>query len=101
LVANKFDAIYQNRYQGDARAHKEIALEFLNDEFLNLINNCKAVREETKNQFKIKILPFSIGKVAFETIFDSYDQSYSSNILSEIIDDSFVVKGGRWTKFFS
>ena len=101
LVANKFDAIYQSRYQGDDRAHKEIAYEFLNDEFLNLINNCKAVREDTKNQFKIKILPFSIGKVAFETIFDYYDQTYSANILSEIIGDSFVVKGGKWTKFFS
>jgi hypothetical protein len=101
LVANKFDAIYQNKYQGDSREHKEIALEFLSDEFLNLINNCKAVREESKNKFKIKILPFSIGKVAFETIFDSYEQTYSTNILNEIIADSFVVKGGKWTKLFS
>lgn len=101
LVSNKFDAIYESSYLGDDRPHEIIASEFLHEEFLNLINNCKAVRDESKNKFKIKLLPFSIGKVSFETILETYNQTYASNILSEIISDSFIVKGGSWTKMFT
>ena len=100
LVANKFDAIYESSYAGDDRPHEEIASEFLHEEFLNLINNCKSVRDESKNKFKIKLLPFSIGKVSFETILESYNKIYSTNILNEIISDSFIVKGGGLSKFF-
>jgi hypothetical protein len=101
LVSNKFDAIYESLYAGDERPHEEIASEFLHEEFLNLINNCKAVRDESKNKFKIKLLPFSIGKVSYETILESYNQTYATNILNEIISDSFIVKGGRWSKIFN
>ena len=100
LVSNKFDAIYDSLYAGDDRPHEEIAAEFLHEEFLGLIENCKAARDDSKNKFKIKLLPFSIGKVSFETILEFHNKTYATNILNEIISDSFIVKGGFLSKFF-
>jgi hypothetical protein len=101
LVANKFDAIKESRYENNGKSDAENAADFIQQEFLSLINNCKSIRDDSKNKFKIRILPYSIGSVAFESILESYDNSFSSNLLSHVIADSFVVKGGKWTKFFN
>ncbi len=99
LVTNKFDAIKENRFNGDNRPDTELALEFLKEEFKNLINNCTSIRDESKNKFKIKVLPYSIGKVSYEFIVEDFNRNYSSSVIQNLIEDSFVVKGTKWSLF--
>ncbi|MGV0845675.1 hypothetical protein ACTS9T_03645 [Empedobacter falsenii] len=99
LVTNKFDAIKENRFNGDNRLDTELALEFLKEEFKNLINNCTSIRDESKNKFKIKVLPYSIGKVSYEFIVEDFNRNYSSSVIQNLIEDSFVVKGTKWSLF--
>ena len=100
MVSNKFDAIKNSRYASDNRNDNEIALDFLQEEFKSLINNCKDSKNQSKNKFKIKVLPYSIGSVKYESIIDDFNMDYSLKIINEILADSFVIKGGGWTKMF-
>jgi len=101
LVANKFDSIKQSRYSFDERSDAELALDFLNEEFKSLMNNCFAAREEIKNKFKIRVLPFSIGEVAFTSILKSYRIDYSQELIDKIIEDSFVMTKENFSIFKS
>ena len=99
LVANKFDAIKESRYATNNSSDDSLALDFLQDEFKNLIENCKDAREESKNKFKIKVLPFSIGNVSYTSIIDNFNKEYSEVVIDNLIEDSFVVKGSRFRLF--
>lgn len=99
LVANKFDAIKESRYSNNNSSDESLALDFLQDEFKALINNCKDAREDSKNKFKIKILPFSIGNVSYTSIIDNFNKEYSSVIVDNLIEDSFIVKGSKFKLF--
>ncbi len=99
LVANKFDAIKESRYATNNSNDDALALDFLQDEFRNLIENCKDAREECKNKFKIKVLPFSIGNVSYTSIIDNFNREYSEVVIDNLIEDSFVVKGSRFKLF--
>jgi hypothetical protein len=95
IVVNKFDAIKNTRYFGDARQDTEIALDFVQNEFLSFVNNCKNAREQSKNQFKIKVVPFSIGEVQMSTFVNYINEDFCSSLLNNIINDSFIQKGGK------
>ena len=99
IVANKFDAIKTSRYTNISSDDASLALNFLQDEFRNLIENCKDARDESKNKFKIKILPFSIGNVSYTSIIDNFNREYSEVIIDNLIEDSFVVRGSRFRLF--
>jgi hypothetical protein len=99
IVANKFDAIRTSRYANISSDDASLALNFLQDEFRNLIENCKDARDESKNKFKIKILPFSIGNVSYTSIIDNFNREYSEVIIDNLIEDSFVVRGSRFRLF--
>jgi hypothetical protein len=99
LVANKFDAIKETRYATNNSSDDSLALDFLQDEFKNLIENCKDARDESKNKFKIKVLPFSIGNVSYTSIIDNFNKEYSQVVIDNLIEDSFVVKGSRFKLF--
>ena len=99
LVANKFDAIKESRYANNNSSDDSLALDFLQDEFKNLIENCKDARDESKNKFKIKVLPFSIGNVSYTSIIDNFNKEYSEVVIDNLIEDSFVVKGSRFKLF--
>jgi len=99
IVANKFDAIKASRYATNNSSDDSLAFEFLQDEFKNLIENCKDARDESKNKFKIKVLPFSIGNVSYTSIIDNFDKEYSQVVIDNLIEDSFVVKGSRFKLF--
>jgi hypothetical protein len=99
LVANKFDAIKETRYANNNSSDDSLALDFLQDEFKNLIENCKDARDESKNKFKIKVLPFSIGNVSYTSIIDNFNKEYSQVVIDNLIEDSFVVKGAKFKLF--
>lgn len=99
LVANKFDTIKASRYLSDNRPDVQLALDFLNDEFKSLINNCKTIREESKNKFKIKVLPFSIGQVSHTFILNDFRRDYPKELIRNILEDSFVVTKQKWGLF--
>lgn len=94
LVVNKFDTIKESKYSFDNRPNGDIALEFLNDEFLSLKNNCIAARKDTKNSIKIKVIPFSIGSLSYGSILNTLDRDFAKTILNQITKDSFVISGG-------
>lgn len=95
LVANKFDAIKDSRFLFTDNSDEDLALEFLNEEFLGLINNCKDAREKSKRKFQIKVFPFSIGKLLYYQILEEFNADYARVIVKNLLDDSFVVKGGK------
>lgn len=99
LVANKFDAIKATRYATNNSSDVELASDFLQEEFRNLIENCKDAREDSKNKFKIKVLPFSIGNVSYTSIIDNFNREYSEVVIDNLIEDSFVIKGSRFKLF--
>lgn len=94
LVANKFDVIIDNYYALDSRSNGERAEEFLTRNFYNFIENCKMARKGSRNQFRIKILSFSIGNVVYNNIIESFNKDFSTSFMNLVIGDSFVVKGG-------
>lgn len=94
LVVNKFDAIKESKYYFDDRPNGDLALEFINDEFLGLKNNCFSVREDTKNDIKIKVIPFSIGSLSYGSILNTLDKDFARTILNQITKDSFIISGG-------
>ena len=94
LVVNKFDTIKESKYSFDNRPNGDIALEFLNDEFLSLKNNCLAARKDTKNSIKIKVIPFSIGSLSYGSILNTLDRDFAKTILNQITKDSFIISGG-------
>lgn len=98
LIVNKFDAIKELRYSDDDRSDVEIAFDFLNEEFKGLLNNCKAARTK-KNEFKIKVLPFSIGDIAYSYILKDYHVKYSRELIDNIIEDSFVMTRKKFGRF--
>jgi GTP-binding protein EngB required for normal cell division len=95
LVANKFDAIKGSRFLFSDKNDEDLALEFLNEEFLGLINNCKDAREKSKRKFQIKVFPFSIGKLLYYQILEEFNTDYARVIVKNLLDDSIVVKGGK------
>ncbi|MDG4950763.1 hypothetical protein NLM59_07485 [Weeksellaceae bacterium KMM 9724] len=99
LVANKFDAIMNTKYFGSAEKESDLAVQFLNEEFKSLINICKDARDNSKHKFEIKVFPFSIGSVSYDKILTHFEPKYSEVIVSNVLEDSFVVKGGKFWKF--
>lgn len=94
LVVNKFDAVKESKYSYDDRPNGDIALEFLNDDFLGLKNNCIAARADARNSIKIKVIPFSIGSLSYGSILNTLNKEFSQTILNQIMKDSFIVNGG-------
>ncbi|MEJ5964220.1 hypothetical protein [Pedobacter immunditicola] len=101
FVVNKFDYIKETRYQFDDRSESDLAFDYMNQEFLSLLENCKSAREQSRNKFKIKVLPFSIGRLVYEKIVRQVDETYPKELVKNMLDDSFVIKGGAfWKKLF-
>lgn len=98
LVANKFDTLKNSRYLFSTEPEEVLAKDFLDNEFKNLINNCKHARDVSKNKFKIKIFPFSIGQVVYNKILEEFEEKYSETIVNNLLEDSFIIKGGRFWK---
>ncbi len=94
LVTNKFDYLKDNEYPFDDRDEGDIALEFINSNFKALITNCLDVKEHSRYDFKVKSLPFSIGKLKWGAVLEEFDTKFSETLLEILINDSFVVKGG-------
>lgn len=102
FVVNKFDALKNERYAFDNRADQELALEFLQQDFAALLSTAKDAREMNKNKFKIKVLPFSIGKLIFgNRLIKKYDPTNAKILVNNLLEDSFIVSGGAfWKKLF-
>lgn len=99
LVANKFDAIKEGRYATNNSSDDDLALDFLQDEFKNLIENCKDARESSRNKFKIRVLPYSIGNVSYTSIIENFNKEHAKVVIDRLVDDSFVVRGSKFKMF--
>lgn len=98
LVVNKFDKV--SNYDEMSNESGPIADNFVKSEFKNLLTNCIDIKKESKNKFKIKVVPYSIGKIALNQLVEKFSYSYSENLFQLLLEDSFVVKGGWWSKIF-
>ena len=94
LVANKFDYLKDKDYSFDEREEGDIALEFINNNYKALITNCLDIKEYSRYDFKVKSVPFSIGKLKWGAVLEEYDSKFSETLLEILINDSFIVKGG-------
>lgn len=95
LVVNKFDALLESRYGFVNKPKGDLALDFINSDFLGLKNNCIASREDTRTETIIKVLPFSVGSVSYNSILENFDNEFAKTFLNQIIKDSFVISGGK------
>ena len=100
IVVNKFDVIKKEKDPTNQVKDITLAGEFVEEEFLNLLENCKTAKEEIHNKFTIKIFPFSIGEVCYDKILKTYHTQYSQLIMEQILKDSFVVKDGGFLRSF-
>ncbi len=101
FVVNKFDVLKNERYAFDERPDEEIALEFIEQEFASLLSASREARENNKNKFKIKAIPFSIGEVVLDKLLKTFDSRNSKTIVDGLLEDSFIVSGGAfWNKLF-
>lgn len=94
LIINKFDAIKELKFSSSSKQNGDIALEFLNDEFLALKNNCLNAVKATRNSVKIKVIPFSIGNLSFGSILEIVDRDFTKTLLDQVTKDSFIIRGG-------
>jgi len=94
LVSNKFDYLRDEYYPYDEREYGDIALEFINNNFKALITNCLDVKEHSRYDFKVKSLPFSIGKLKWGAVLEEFDTKFYEKLLEILINYSFFVKGG-------
>jgi hypothetical protein len=94
IVVNKFDVIKKEKDPANQIQDITLADEFVHEEFMNLLNNCIDAKERTRNKLTIKVFPFSIGEVCYDNILKSYNTEYSKLIIDQILEDSFIVKGG-------
>lgn len=94
LVVNKFDHLMENEYLTDDREEGDIAREYVEEHFKALITSCKDVRKNSRYDFKIRTMPFSIGSLKWGSILENFDKKYSETLLEILINDSFVIKGG-------
>jgi hypothetical protein len=97
FIVNKID-LKDNTF--NYTLSNEYAQQIIKDEFLNLLNQSIDNRKDVKNPFKIKTIPFTIGKLMFEKIIDKHKMQFSEKLLDNLIEDSFLTKGSWWNKYF-
>ena len=67
---------------------------FLNENYMAFLNNCKEIRRKYRGNFDIKGYPFSIGNLIFKSSYViERDYNWSGKIVDEILSKSFIKKG--------
>jgi hypothetical protein len=78
----------------------EFAVTYINQNYLSFITDCKSISNYYNGDLKIKVFPFSVGKLSFKSSFiNEKNYSWTKKILDEIFSTSFYKK--RTTSFFS
>ena len=99
FVVNKFDVLKNERYAFDERPDEKLALEFIEQEFASLLSASLEARENSKNKFKVRVIPFSIGEIVLNGILKKFESKNFKTIVDNLLEDSFIVNGGAfWNK---
>ena len=78
----------------------EFAAKYLEENYLSFINLLRSLKVKYKNEFIIKIFPFSVGELAFNsTYIKTKNNLWPKMIVDEIFSTTFYKK--RTTSFFS
>ena len=94
IVVNKFDLI-KKKNPNTTKTDLDLAIEFVDEEFINLRKNCERYRDRCSNKFKIRVLPYSIGDIVYKKILKEFHPEYSERLVKQLLSDSFVVAGGK------
>ena len=94
IVVNKFDLI-KKKNPNTTKTDLDLAIEFVDEEFINLRKNCERYRDRCSNKFKIRVLPYSIGEIVYGKILKEFHPEYSERLVKQLLLDSFVVAGGK------
>lgn len=104
---SKVDSIYVLVTKSDLfpaeRDKVEYANEFINNYYLNFVNNLKDKKQKyiNKNSFKITVYPFTIGTVKFKNMLTNIDTSGAEYATKAIQRHAFVgKKSGFFGKIF-
>jgi len=104
---SKVDSIYVLVTKSDLfpidRDKVEYANEFINQYYLNFVNNLKDKKQKylNKNSFKITVYPFTIGLVKYRNMLVTIDNSGAEYVTKAIQKHAFVAKkSGFLGKFF-
>jgi hypothetical protein len=95
---SRVDAIYVLVTKSDLfpaeRDKVEYANEFINNSYLNFVNNLKDKKQKyaNKNTFKVTIYPFTIGDVKFKSLLATIDTSGAEYATKAIQKHAFVKK---------
>jgi GTPase SAR1 family protein len=78
----------------------EFAVTFINQNYLSFITDCKSISTYYNRDLKIKVFPFSLGELAFNsTYIKTKNNLWPKMIVDEIFSTTFYKK--RTTSFFS
>jgi GTPase SAR1 family protein len=91
IVANKFDALKQIRYKNDNRPDIKLADDFIQNDFSGFFAQCVNAKKLSRNEFKIRMIPFSIGEVVYTYILKRNEKKYSDYLIKKLIEDSFII----------
>jgi Arc/MetJ-type ribon-helix-helix transcriptional regulator len=79
----------------------DFATDFLYQNYMAFINNCKNIKQKYKSEFDITIYPYSIGNLSLKSSYVyERDDDWASKIVGEIVSKSFYNKPNRgWLSF--
>ena len=80
----------------------KFASDWLNENYLAFINNCKHLKEKYKKEISITAYPYSIGNLTLKSSY-VYERDYkwASKMVEEIVSKAFFNKSkGGWFGFF-
>ena len=87
----------------DYESNEEHARAFMDGPFLNFSNNLreKVVKFKNKSEFKVTVIPYSIGKIRFKDLLVEKNSESPQNVTAHIQRHSFVSRPiSGWRKIF-
>jgi hypothetical protein len=73
----------------DQSSIKQATMNFLEEEYLNFLNNCKRMKH--KHNFELIVHPFSLGHFVLPKTY-RYNSTFSDNLVSDLISFSFFTR---------
>ena len=101
---DKTDAIYLILSKADTFNLEEnqepidFAKNFVDEKLTNLKNNLKIKQEEYNNNFKIILLPYSLGEVKVSGLLTKFNSKTAKNMIDWICANSFSEERNWWKK---
>jgi hypothetical protein len=80
---------------------KKFAAEFLEANYGGFLENCREMKSQYRNQFKIIAYPYSIGEVKFQNMLTRFDDQSARDMIQDVLANTFSQKKSFFNKLFN